>query len=791
MKKTRKIVSILLCFAMLLTMTNAFVFASEASVETTQNVYVLDEENLTALSSVKTSSVVVTDNGEVREDNSYDKFEYVNVFAPSGLGSSVNMTNNKGTEDTSDDVSYKNQSMYSVFVANANKGVVWNINNPEAANNISVADGTYDVYVKTTALSNSSASKFYLVYDESYIQDWRSLRIFDANNSSHRTDSGYGILGAGDPAVGYNDFVWVAVKDLPVTITNGNAHTIRLLNCEADTAPIYDKIMLVPDGTDISTLDLDTFDNDVVTATLKDESGNPRATIAYDKALAGNDIPTSAVIGTSDINSAVTNETEMPNLAVPAKASYSGEWASALQAESAEYVPEYTEVLLKALLSNLTYTIEGEEEVVVPEFNAIDEGGSYVVELPGYVNGRTVSVTAYRADDARITIEYSDGKNSFVAEEPNETIVIEAKLVGDSITSINRFSIRFDLTAQAMLRAYASGGYIEDENGNTVATDKAYDINTKITLVAVAEEGYTFAYWIDNNSGRIVSEEEIYEFTLVSDKNVSVVFTSDTNKTVVFKNQNGQIVARTEIGEGENITVPANPYYMGYVFAGWKLGGVLTELEANVQIGYDELESGETVYNAYFEKSQTEYSLLLTDATALPEKDAYNYDDKIKVTANDAGEGMVFSHWLKDGETVSYDAEYTFYMGASDTTLVAKYDTVAPEKAPVIIMTNPVPLAGEGKIAFFAERNLYADEENGRVLIETGILVNTNESVSDFGFDDGILKATSTSKNGKGQFTVRKAGLEDGDVVRARAYMIYSDASGIHTVFSNIVEGTY
>lgn len=339
-----------------------------------------------------------------------------------------------------------------------------------------------------------------------------------------------------------------------------------------------------------------------------------------------------------------------------------------------------------------------------------------------------------------------------------------------------------------------SGGTVKVDGVDIGSTlSKAYDENTAHTLEAVAVAGYEFAYWLDENSGRVVSEDATYSVTLATPKKLSAVFanTSESVKSVVFKNKNNQIISKTDVGEGETATVPADPYYMGYVFQGWKLGGVPTALTAGAEIAFADLAEGNNVYIAYYAKNTAKSKLYLTGGTANPADDnnEYEYDTGIKVTAPETSGSKQFSHWIKDGQVVGYENEYTFYMGAADTTVEAKYADTKPTKQPVLIMTNPVVLNGQNRIAFFAERHLYADE--GRELIEMGILVDPTGEMVDFGFDTGVLKATSTSKLADGQFTVRKASLTEGQSISARAYMIYREGTTVKTMFSNVVEATY
>ena len=145
---------------------------------------------------------------------------------------------------------------------------------------------------------------------------------------------------------------------------------------------------------------------------------------------------------------------------------------------------------------------------------------------------------------------------------------------------------------------------------------------------------------------------------------------------------------------------------------------MLTEYVAGGKIEFAALgDASEIVFDAYYTKKVDLYKAQVSGGTIAPEsEEGYIYDTKLTVTASAAEEGKKFSHWIKDSDDadkniVSYDESYSFYIGAADTSVTAIFvdETVEVAKAPVVMMTEPVVLSGEGRIAFFAERNLYAD----------------------------------------------------------------------------------
>lgn len=82
----------------------------------------------------------------------------------------------------------------------------------------------------------------------------------------------------------------------------------------------------------------------------------------------------------------------------------------------------------------------------------------------------------------------------------------------------------------------------------------------------------------------------------------------------------------------------------------------------------------------------------------------YAYDTRLSVTLDESAvpAGQKFSHWVKDGQIVSYDNVYSFYVGAAPVNIGAVYvpEDTEVEKEPILAMANPVILSGRAKLRF-------------------------------------------------------------------------------------------
>ena len=280
-----------------------------------------------------------------------------------------------------------------------------------------------------------------------------------------------------------------------------------------------------------------------------------------------------------------------------------------------------------------------------------------------------------------------------------------------------------------------------------------------------------FLYWIDLSDRRVVSYDESFSFTVGTDRKLAAVYAANDTAYVTFTSFETTVLAAGE-AQSRSLYVPQNPYVYGYEFTGWYKDGKLSEYKAGDLV----TDAQSASYKAGFGKKDTKYTI-----TVNGNESTYSYNDKVEVAADAEKNGKTFSYWEKDGNISSYNSEYSFF-ASSDSTLNAVYGESAENKN-VLVMANPV-MADETRIAFFAERNISSDCE----IIETGILMGKTKNLS---VDSADIKAVAKSKAKKGQFTVRKKGVNPDDTWYGRAYVIYRDSTGaIQKIYSNEVSMT-
>ncbi len=373
----------------------------------------------------------------------------------------------------------------------------------------------------------------------------------------------------------------------------------------------------------------------------------------------------------------------------------------------------------------------------------------------------------------------------------NGTAVIKAYSTVDStkvayktiIVSIvdSSVSVRLDVSAQyGNIQNTTTEGVVQQWYDSKTAS---YPQGTKFKLEAMKKNGQdsTFMYWLDSKSSRVVSFNPVYEFVLGTETTLQAVYAysrNADNKFIAFKDINDKIL--TQGYTSSSIKVPQDPAMLGYSFRCWTGNGHLYDFVPRDIVKSTDV-SGHTIFKAGYVKKTEKYMVSIVGANI--EGGEYMYNDFVSVTHKEAEEGKRFAYWTRDGKIVSYDADYSFYVGNFDTTVEAVFvdiDDVVAE-IPIIVMSEP-QIVETNKISFVAERNLPSQYK----LIETGIILSSSKSDIDLE-TTGILKAKSTSVANKGQYSIRKKDVNPSETWFARGYMIYLDGKTVVTIYSEPV----
>ena len=170
----------------------------------------------------------------------------------------------------------------------------------------------------------------------------------------------------------------------------------------------------------------------------------------------------------------------------------------------------------------------------------------------------------------------------------------------------------------------------------------------------------SYDYYITENTTVYAFFTKKYPVNFSADANGSVTATADEQALT----SGNKVVGGTEV----TLTATANP---GYKFVNWTKAGV--EVSTDATYSFTATENVELVAN--FVKTAT---VTLVDAgelgATLTGAGEYAASSSVTVTASHSDADWVFAYWKhQDGEIASYDAEYTFTLGAEDVVLEAYF----------------------------------------------------------------------------------------------------------------------
>ena len=325
-------------------------------------------------------------------------------------------------------------------------------------------------------------------------------------------------------------------------------------------------------------------------------------------------------------------------------------------------------------------------------------------------------------------------------------------------------------------------------------------------LTAVPTDDYHFISITDEN-GKILSKQTTYTVGLSTNKTVIINFAeAEKTVTVTYTTPLGEVLKSEAVAFGETLAPSNNVVRSGYDFKGWKLGNNVYYGNAGDAEFYatggaklsDAIKAQTAAKNpvtvqAYYEEKPVQYhSLTLKNGTVVGgsvTNGSAAHNEHIYVQANAAPAGMKFEKWLANGAEVSQKPNYDFFI-LGDTNLEAVYvsETKSVEAKPTVAFTgSKYSVNNETKTVTFT---LSCEVPASCTLVEWGFVLSTKgiEPTQLNVEGNGTKKAYDGPMASHMDFTkdITNTSIFDNHRrVTAIAYVIYTDANGSHTLYSD------
>ena len=347
------------------------------------------------------------------------------------------------------------------------------------------------------------------------------------------------------------------------------------------------------------------------------------------------------------------------------------------------------------------------------------------------------------------------------------------------------------------LRVNGGGFTITGSSRIQKSVTKKVTPGTALT-VCYADDTREFLHWV-NESGRIVSKNKEYTFTVISASTLEAVSVSpddyDGEKMafVEFTSYYDQVLSAETYSMEDSIEFPAGPSRKGYTFTGW---------DHTEETIHSAIQAGEThiTVKPTYEKSGNMVLINVSYLNVEHEVDTYEAPEGelIRLEAPEIPDHQ-FACWKgADGTMLSTEPVFQI-MTVGDADIYAEYvpeGTEGLESLPLIAMTGASAsvVDGKNKISFLAVRSV----PEGFTVVEHGILRSTD---SLYGEADAartmvigasnVKKNPSTTFDNNGSYSVNiTVGSKTTTKVYARGYLVVKDAEGNQTtVYSENILG--
>lgn len=395
--------------------------------------------------------------------------------------------------------------------------------------------------------------------------------------------------------------------------------------------------------------------------------------------------------------------------------------------------------------------------------------GSFAVYANGAYLGIINDYAAASGDETYKTINVTDFDNKVVKLIPDENGYVSLTfyaLTKDGTASAYADFIPCCVTFTEVSDAdnYIDGGtvaaFVKNNVGGQIETSDIFpgDLNgveagTEISLKAVADEGYKFAYWADGD-GRVLSEEDSYKFNVYSNIAIYAVFNKidDASKTGVdFFDGNRDYLGFKPADKGTFFSELEKPAcgITGYAFKGWSIDD---DAEIN----------GFMRAVALYEDEGNE----LTDSAITVNGAAQGtkkYGEKVECSDETA------TAWYLNDKLVAYGTSYTHLAWGSAA--ITSKGNVIEDKAPAVVLN--------------ANGDAYMMEydKGDYEILEAGILFGNDANKT---LSKCYAKARAKNIADHGYFTAKiKTDGTAGMQTVARGYVVYKNGDGICVKYSD------
>lgn len=350
------------------------------------------------------------------------------------------------------------------------------------------------------------------------------------------------------------------------------------------------------------------------------------------------------------------------------------------------------------------------------------------------------------------------------------------------------FTAKYEANENKKLSVQVGNGKVEcdcnsykEEPWEEDVTDREFAKGSYLTLTAIPQNDVDFLYWINAETGRILTDSKEYSFYTGNDLKLKACYrqTEPGSHYIIFKDMNGSVLWSGNVADGETPQAPVTPVYNGLTFTGWDKN-------------YTKV-SEDTVVTAVYSRVNG-LTVSVTGGSVKDEQTSYSYGDIISVDADIISGTQFFSGWYIGDKLMSTDNTYSFRITAN-TSLTARYDSeTIIENSPVVTLDigNRTEIADNKQTVTM---NVNWNVPSEYTFIEAGLVRTYNEPDKNrliIDNADGSVIKKNTSKlntmSGTYAYTLTMGAVSKGKNLYACGYIIYRNnrTGEVSTIYTDV-----
>lgn len=347
-------------------------------------------------------------------------------------------------------------------------------------------------------------------------------------------------------------------------------------------------------------------------------------------------------------------------------------------------------------------------------------------------------------------------------------------------------------------------GTVTVENAGADCNGQAVDYGTKVTLTATPAANYSFSYWLDSDTKKILSNSATFDLTALKSRNVTPVFTEKESAAIKVTFRMPELFGNKLIAENTAVNglvdLPTVSLPDGYTLTAW-VGGKDSFSPADYTDGKIPVTASVTLVaklDTYKGTSLSDrfqcyvlHGTIFENGVDVGPSLYRDLNSRLTFKAVAPSEDQKFSHWEaaygSRKAIVSTNPELIWTVkGHSILTAVFTTETVTPATKPTVSigLDSRTTFESNGITKNKLRLQVVYDNANGFEIIEKGLLVSLDASatedlltVNNGVTNENVKRFYSNSTAQTGSYIVNATTSSD-KTVKYRGYVIYKDADG-------------